>query len=157
VIEALFDGCADTARDRTDSAISARAFAEFFESSGTAEIEWESKLSHDCTEEGSPRSFSSSFLIAICLDVRIGVSGSDSSSVGSEDSSESEIESVAILGVNQQHGSSLRRYGVGKLGPYLMTSFRLRRFACKTEEVPSIFASVTCVDARQRRDGARWL
>ena len=89
-IEVLFDGCADTARDRIDSAISARAFAAFFVSSGTAEIEWDSKLSHDCTERGSPRSFSSSPLIAICLDVRIGASGPDSSSVVPEDSPESE-------------------------------------------------------------------
>lgn len=91
VIEDLFNGCANTARDRIDSAISARAFAAFFVSSGTAAIEWESKLSHDCTEEGSPRSFSSSFLIVICLDVSTGVSGSDSSPVVSEDSPESEM------------------------------------------------------------------
>jgi len=91
VIEVLFDGCADTARDRTDSAISARTFAAFFVSSGTAEIEWDSKLSHDGTEERSPRSFSSSRLIVSCLDVRTGASGSDSSSVAPEDSPESEM------------------------------------------------------------------
>lgn len=33
----------------------------------------------------------------------------------------------------------------------------MRRFVYKTEEVPFIFASVTCVAAWQRRDGARWL
>lgn len=31
------------------------------------------------------------------------------------------------------------------------------RSAYKPEEVPSIFASVTCIAARQRRDGTRWL
>lgn len=91
MIEALFDGCADTARDRIDSAISARALAEFFESSGTEEVECDSKLSHDWTEEGTPRSFSSNFLMVTCLDVRIGAVVSGSSSVVSEDSLESEI------------------------------------------------------------------
>ena len=91
VIEALFDGCADAARDRIDSAISARALAAFFVSSGIAEIEWDSRLSHDCTEEGSSRSFSSNCLIVVCLDVRNGLSGSNSSSVVSEDSPESEM------------------------------------------------------------------
>jgi len=37
-----------------------------------------------------------------------------------------------------------------------MASFRLRRFGRQPEEILPIFASVTCVDARQRRDGARW-
>lgn len=91
MIEVLFDGCADTARDRIDSAISDRALAAFFVSSGTAEIEWDSKLSHDCTEDGLPRSFSSNFLIVVCLDVRIGASSSGSSSVISDDSPGSEI------------------------------------------------------------------
>lgn len=121
VIEDAFDGCADTARDRTDSAISARAFAAFFALSGTAEIEWDSKLSQDCTEGGSPRSFSSSPLIASCLDVRIGASGSGSSSVDPEDSPESETNSslssestaarivVATVRCWETGASSLRR------------------------------------------------
>lgn len=37
------------------------------------------------------------------------------------------------------------------------TSLRLGRFARKAKEVPFIFAGVTCIATRQRRDGTRWL